>query len=233
MKSFLIALVLVGGYSWVVHIQDFWGKLQAKADQVNGFEARSIELAKESRELRATIDKLRYEIKTLEAKNNFLEIKLGKDKARSIASLPAKEVENDLVNFEIYKWTVKDMLSMAQKEFVAKNYEKSAQFFNSLIHHYPKDKAINEEVLFQAGISAYETKKHNDWAIKHMGRLISEYPTSKFYRGAKLWTAMSYHEMGDKDKFFATVEEFRLKYRNTDEWKILSRHYESFYQKYK
>ena len=233
MKSFLIALVLVGGYSWVVHNQDFWGKLQAKADSVNGYEAKSIALVKEGRELKATIEKLRFDIKTLEAKNNFLEIKLGKDKSRSIASLPTKELENDMVNYDIYKWSIKDMLSMAQKEFSSKNYEKSAQFFNELITRYPKDKAVNEEVLFQAGISAYEAKKHSDWVIKHMGRLISEHPTSKFYRGAKLWTALSYHDLGEKDKFFSTVEEFRLKYRNTDEWKILSRHYENFYQKYK
>ena len=64
MKSFLIALVLVGGYSWVVHVQDFWGKLHAKADLINGYEAKSIALVKEGRELKATIEKLRFDIKT-------------------------------------------------------------------------------------------------------------------------------------------------------------------------
>lgn len=233
MKSFIIFTIVASGFVYF-QSQDVWNKLRVKADEVNGYYGRSLELSKDNRGLRATIDKLRYEVKTLEAKNNFLEIKLQKEKGvRDIASLPSKEVETDLVNFDIYKWSPKDMLSIAQKEYGQKNFEKSAQFFHELIKRYPKDKNISEEVLFQSGISSFETGKHFPWVVEVMGRLISEYPNSKFYRGAKLWMAMGHHELGEKEKFFKTVEEFRLKYRNTEEWKILSRHYENFYQKYK
>jgi len=38
-------------------------------------------------------------------------------------------------------------------------------------------------------------------------------------------------KLGEKQKFFATVEEFRKKYRNTNEWKILSTYYEKIEEK--
>jgi hypothetical protein len=38
-------------------------------------------------------------------------------------------------------------------------------------------------------------------------------------------------KLGEKKKFYATVEEFRKKYRNTNEWKILSSYYENIEEK--
>lgn len=230
MKSVLIAFVLIGGYSWVMHAQDFWGKFQHRVSEVNHYEVKSYNLLKENRILKAQIDQLKYDMKALEAKNSFLEIKLNQGKARTVASTESKV--NDLVNYDVYKWSMKDMLAVGQKEFGLKNFEKSAQFYNEALTRFSKDKLVTEEVLYQAGMSAFKSKHYN-WSMDHLGRLIAEYPTSKYYRGAKLWVAMSQHETGEKDKFFKTVEEFRLKYRNTDEWKILSKHYENFYQKYK
>ena len=58
-----------------------------------------------------------------------------------------------------------------------------------------------------------------------------KYPTSSYYRSAKLWVALTHMKLGDKQKFFATVEEFRKKYRNTNEWKILSAYYEKIEEK--
>ena len=60
---------------------------------------------------------------------------------------------------------------------------------------------------------------------------MNQYPTSQYYRSAKLWKSLTYLQMGDKKKFFATVEEFRKKYRNTKEWKILSAYYEKIEEK--
>jgi len=45
--------------------------------------------------------------------------------------------------------------------------------------------------------------------------------------------ALTYLQLGDDQKFFTTVEEFRKKYRNTEEWKVLSPHYEKIVQKFK
>ncbi|MFZ4712355.1 MAG: tetratricopeptide repeat protein [Bacteriovoracaceae bacterium] len=232
MKSVLIAFVLVAGYTWAMHAQDFWGKFQSRVKEVNGYELKALALTKENRILKASINDLKYQMKAIEAKNSFLEIKLGQGKERTIASSTVQKAYTDLVNFDVYKWSVNEMLSVAKKEFGLKNFEKSAQFFNEALTRYPKDKFITEEVLYQAGMSSFKTK-HYDWAQGHLGRLIAEYPTSKYFRGAKLWVAMSQHETGEKEKFFKTVEEFRLKYRNTEEWAILSKHYENFYQKYK
>ncbi len=60
---------------------------------------------------------------------------------------------------------------------------------------------------------------------------MSQYPTSKFFRSAKLWSSLTHLKMGNKDRFMATVEEFRKKYRNSPEWKILSKYYESIEEK--
>lgn len=68
---------------------------------------------------------------------------------------------------------------------------------------------------------------------KHLSSLVKTYPRSQFYRGAKLWLALTQYNMGDQQKFLKTVEEFRLKYRNTDEWKILSKYYEDINYKVK
>jgi outer membrane protein assembly factor BamD (BamD/ComL family) len=60
---------------------------------------------------------------------------------------------------------------------------------------------------------------------------MKQYPTSQYYRSAKLWVALTNLKLGEKKKFFATVEEFRKKYRNTNEWKILSNYYEKIEEK--
>ena len=62
---------------------------------------------------------------------------------------------------------------------------------------------------------------------------MKNHPKSDFYRGAKLWLALAQYNNGDHKKFLVTVEEFRLKYRNTEEWKILSRYYEDISYKIK
>ena len=114
-----------------------------------------------------------------------------------------------------------------------KNYEKSAQFYNELIQRFPKHQLVSDRVLFGAGVAAFETGKRYDWTEKHLGRLVKNHPTSEFYRGAKLWLALAQYNQGEHQKFLATVEEFRLRYRNTEEWKILSRYYEDISYKIK
>jgi outer membrane protein assembly factor BamD (BamD/ComL family) len=90
---------------------------------------------------------------------------------------------------------------------------------------------LSDEFYFKAGISAFESGSHHDWTITHFDNLMSKYPTSQYFRSAKLWIALTHMKMGNKKKFFATVEEFRKKYRNTPEWKILSSYYEKIEEK--
>jgi TolA-binding protein len=210
--------------------------VESKAKKINNYERVALTLSKENRKLQADISKLEFEIQSLKSRNAYLELKLeekNKKTQRTIASVAPVLPKNNEVKFDVYKWTPEQMLSTAEKEFEQKNFEKSAQFFHSMAHNYKNHKLINDKFYFQAGVAAYESGKHDDWTIYHMTKLIENYPTSQFYRGAKLWMAMTHLKQGHKEKFFNTVEEFRKKYKNTKEWDILKGHYEEIVQKYK
>src|SRR5690606_11603551 len=130
------------------------------------------------------INRLRYDMKALEAKNNFLTYK--DDKGRKVASIPRLSKEKDWVKYDVYNWAPDKMKAIAEKEFKYKNYGKSAQFYHELILRFPEDKEIDDKVLLKGGISAYESKQNYDWAIKHLENLLKRYPHSSYYRGAKL-----------------------------------------------
>jgi TolA-binding protein len=157
---------------------------------------------------------------------------------REIASIPnhsevphESKGEKDFVEFKTYKWRAEDMQQIADKEFKEKHFEKAAQFYTSLMKNYPHFKGLNDEFYFKAGIAAFESGSHHDWTLTHFETLMAKYPTSQYFRSAKLWVALTNLKLGDKKKFFATVEEFRKKYRNTNEWKILSSYYENIEEK--
>ena len=215
-----------------------WGGLEnsvtAKWEAQLQYEKKALALAKENRLLRKKISDLEYQISGLESKNKFYAARSQSKPSvsRTIASVPATNT-NDLVNYEVYKWTPEKLLAIGEKEFHFKNYEKSAQFYHELIVRFPKHELVNDRVLFGAGVAAFETGKRYDWSEKYLSRLVKDHPSSEFYRGAKLWLARAQYNQGDHKKFLKTVEEFRLKYRNTDEWKILSRYYEDISYKIK
>ena len=220
-------------------------KIEHKAILINKYENVALKLAKENRELHAEVKRLEFEIQKLKQDHAFAAAKSdekvenahgdahGAAASRSIASVnpEAFEVKKDLVEYKTYKWSADDMVKIADKEFKAKNFEKAAQFYTSLLNYYPKFKHLDDEFYFKAGISAYESGEHHDWTIKHFSALMDKYPTSQYFRSAKLWVALTHMKMGQKQKFFATVEEFRKKYRNTNEWKILSSYYEKIEEK--
>lgn len=215
---------------------DFVKDLEEKSKKISQYEKVSLKLARENRLLKTEIGELKFKIKDLESQKQYLSLKLSqKEGGRSLASVPQYELKRkkDLVKFDVYKWNEGQIVAMGNKAFKKKNYEKSSQFFYSLLKHYPQSKLINDRVLFQAGVSAYQTGDNNPWVFETLERLISEYPSSQYYRGAKLWIALTQLKEGKEGQFFNTVEEFRKKYRNTPEWKILSKHYEEFVHKYK
>ena len=224
---------------------DTFDHLEAKAEKINRYENVSLHLAKENRDLKLEISRLRSEIQGLKSEKNYLQIKIdkyekktlastiGSDSGRSLASVAPVKPSNDLVKYDVYKWTPSQVLAMVEKEFEQKNFEKSAQFFMSFREHFPKHERITDQFLFQAGVASFESGNHPEWTLHHLENLVKAYPTSKYYRGAKLWMALTYLQLGQEEKFFTTVEEFRKKYRNTEEWKVLSPHYEKIVQKFK
>lgn len=217
---------------------DFVDHIEEKSARVNRYEKVALQLAKKNREQELIIGKLRYDLQKLKSEKNYLTIKLeeaeGKtsESKREVASIK-NMVDTDLVNDDVYHWQPSQILAVARSEFEKKNFEKSAQYFQTFIKKYPNNEAINDELLFQAGVAAYESGKHYDWTIENLGKLVKNYPTSPYYRGGRLWLALTQLNMGDHQAFFGTVEEFRKKYRNTNEWKVLSQHYERIVQKYK
>lgn len=235
MKMLFIFSILAAGYVFSLWK---WGGMDTavltKWENQLQYEKRSIALLKKNQILEAQVSDLKFQISELESKNKFLSSAkpFKVEVKRSIASIPRGNPE-DLVNFEIYKWTPEKLLAIGEKELHFKNYEKSAQFYNELINRFPKHELVSDRVLFGAGVAAFETGKRYNWSEKHLDRLVKSYPKSEFYRGAKLWLALSQYNQGEHQKFLTTVEEFRLKYRNTDEWKILSRYYEDISYKIK
>jgi len=269
-KNYLLALLVMAPLFQSCSVD--YKAIEKKAAMMNKYEAVSLKLAKENRELRSEIKRLEFEILKLKEDNAFYQAKLGKNNAhgevshgevatnhgnahqveatghneapkahsdhggeakREIASVKAVNptTGKDYVEFKTYKWHAEDMQRIADKEFKEKNYEKAAQFYNSIVENYPHFKGLNDEFYFKAGIAAYESGVHHDWTITHFEALMKGYPTSQYYRSAKLWVALTHMKLGDKKKFFSTVEEFRKKYRNTKEWKILSSYYEKIEEK--
>lgn len=214
-----------------------WGGLEssvtAKWQAQFEYEKKALALAKENRLLQTKISDLEFQISQLESKNKFYASGAEtKTLERKIASIPATNT-NDLVNYDIYKWTPEKLLAISEKEFHFKNYEKSAQFYNELINRFPKHKLVSDRVLFGAGVAAFETGKRYDWSEKYLSQIVKDHPKSEFYRSAKLWLALAQYHQGSHEKFLKTVEDFRLKYRNTEEWKLLSRYYEDISYKIK
>jgi tetratricopeptide (TPR) repeat protein len=226
-------------FAYVFSLWKFGGMdktVMTKWNEQFEYEKKAIKLAKQNRLLEARISDLKYQLSELESKNKFLSSQMkkpeGEGAKRVIASIPRSNPE-DLVNFEVYKWTPEKLLAIGEKELHFKNYEKSAQFYNELVNRFPKHQIVSDRVLFGAGVAAFETGKRYDWSEKHLEQLVKHYPKSEFYRGAKLWLALAQYHQGEHQKFMETVEEFRLKYRNTEEWKILSRYYEDISYKIK
>lgn len=231
MKEFTAIAVLTFIFSYTLGQFGFWGEFKQTAKTVHNYEYKALELAKSVRLLKRQNEELKSQITKLKSEKEHLEMSLN-DKRRTIASIPQKSA-NDLVNFEVFKWSAEKLLGIGEQKLHFKKYEASAQYYQALIKEYPKAKIINDKVLFEAGIAAYESKDHYDWAAGHFGKIVKSYPKSKLYRGAKLWLALSHYRQGNTDKFMDTYEEFRAKYRNTREWKVLSRYYEDIAFKYK
>lgn len=232
MKKLIVSLVVFPLLTSCNFVRD----VESKAEKINHYEKVALHLSKENRKLKTEINSLEYQIQQLKSKVSYLNLKIEKTKVggRKIASIGKAPVfHDDMVQFSTYHWSAKQLKSVAESSFAKKEYKKSAQYFYSLVSNYPYDESVKDELLFKAGLSAYETGKYYDQSIEMMSRIIKDYPTSAYYRGAKLWLSLAELKKGNTEFFFKTVEEFRKKYRNTAEWKIISRHYYEIVQKYK
>ena len=230
---FILILPLLGSCQYMDDVE-------GKAKKIVLYEKAALNLSKENRALQAKVSDLEFKIRELEGKNSFLEIKLSSlspEGERHPSSVDSKavvaDVDNDLVKDSVFNWDPAQLLSVAETEMKKKNYEKSAQFYRTLVQKYPTAKSVDDQVLLQAAISAFNTTKHYPWTQEYLDHLLSTYPTSPFYRAAKLYKGLTFQKTGNEAEFYKIVEEFRLKYRNTPEWKIVSAHYEEFLKRHK
>jgi TolA-binding protein len=217
---------------------DYIGRVERRASELNALEDKSAALAMKNQELKNEIDRLKFQVSKMETEHQFLQVQLEESNdskvSRSIASVAKFVPKNeDHVKYDIYQWTPDQIKAIAKSEFKKENYVKAAQFYKAFSLHYPNHAEFDDEFLFNAGVAAYESGRYHKWTLDHLNELVSQYPTSKYYRGAKLWMALTHLQMGKRDQFFETVEEFRKKYRNTPEWDILSAHYEKIVQDFK
>jgi len=231
MKEFTLFCVLTFIFTYTAGQFGLWEDFKKRADVVHNYEYKALQLSKEVRELRMENESLKSKVSKLISEKEHLAMNVVGKKSRSIASIPKQSV-GDLVNFELYQWSAEKLLGVGEQALHFKKYEKSAQFYNTLVNKYKSHQSVNDKVLFEAGIAAYESKNHYDWSAKHFETIVANHPNSKYYRGAKLLLALSHFHQGDQDKFIATVNEFRKKYRNTQEWKVLSRYYEEINYRY-
>lgn len=231
MKEFGFIIITMSLFTLSVVEFNFFEDVQTTANRIHKYEYKSLALSKELRAMKLENQNLQGKLAKVNAEKEHLAFQLSPKKSRAIASIPIKDYD-DLVSFDVYQWTPEKLLGVGEKALHFKNWEKSAQFLNALTEKYPTHKSLNADVFFQAGLAAYESKKHYNWATNHFTKVIDQYPTSKYVRGAKLWRALSHHYNGDNKAFMASVDEFRKKYRNTKEWKVLSQYYEDIAVKY-
>ena len=229
MKEILAIGVLSGLFMFGLAQSGFWDSFSERSKVVHNYEYRALELAREIRAMKNSNQKLKEKVFSLTAENQHLrldpEVKNKFRASRAIASVPKTKVE-DLVQFEIYEWKPEKLLGIGRQAFHFQKWEKAAQYLNAYLKHYPNHKAIDDKVLYEAGIASYESKRHYDAAQKNFDKLMTNFPKSDHLRGAKLWSALTHFKKGDHRQFMKAVDEFRMKYRNTNEWKVLSKYYE-------
>src|SRR5690606_20756943 len=78
---------------------DLATRVEQRAYQINRYENVALTLSVKNRELEAEVARLKYEVQTLKAKNQFLQLQLDEKKpsARIPASVPSFNVKEDLV----------------------------------------------------------------------------------------------------------------------------------------
>ncbi len=238
MKTFIVFSVSVAVLGIVFTTTDIGEKFKMQARHVGEYESKALQLARENIQLKAQLSDLQFKLQSIETEKNFLQIKLGQkmstSKGRNIASFsPADPVAEKVVKQNVFKWSPKQLSMLGDHSFKTGDYVQASYYYNTLIQEYGKDSVVNDRIYYQAGFSAYKTSKYNNLAVRYLDSMIEKYPTSAFFRKAKLWRALAWLKEGKVESFYKTVEEFRLKYRNTNEWKILSGHYEEIREKFK
>ena len=219
--------------AWLEDKADYktnWQRLRYRLKEQKNYKNTALTLARENRNLRIRNNKMLFEINQLKGelallKNPSQSGKKWSDlmkKNQKIASInairsPAMKKQN---------WKAEQAFFLAEKEFKKRNYTKAFEHFQSFAQNFPQHKRINDRFLFRTGLAGFETQLYHQ-AAWYFEQLVEIHPNSKLYRSSKLWAGLCHLKMGNKDKFIQTAQEFKNKYQNTPEWKVLKVHYEN------
>ena len=209
------------------------GSFISRAKKINNYERVSLSLIKQNNILKKKIQDYEFKLKKYENENSILALKLEDKILRRPASYEPVDPKNDLVELKTYRWDFSQLWSSAKESFVKKDYVRSAQYYQTILTAFPQHEKINDQLIYNAGVAAFESRVYDDWAKRNFEKLVEEFPTSEHLRGAKLWIGLVDLRKGEKKKFFNVVEEFRKKYRNTKEWELISGHYYEIYKNFK
>ena len=217
----------------VVFVKDIpsrFDHFKKNANQVNRYESMSFRLLQENRQLRVKMRQLSSKVSELKTQNKFFASQYDGYQSKHIQRLPSSvkspvDSKNDMVKFKTYRWKDKKLLQVARKEWNRKNYVKSAQYYYTLVQNYPRSSLVNDRVFYETAMASLEAEIYDEWAEYSLEKLIQKYPRSPHYREAKLWMALVSFKQGDKEKFYETLDEFQLKYRNTPEWRVVKGYY--------
>ena len=120
-----------------------------------------------------------------------------------VSSLPSAmwTHKNDLVKQQTFQWGAEQLITMGRDELAKKNYVRSAQLFQTLFKEFPQHPVIDDTFYFQLGISSYESKVYNEWGKSAFNKIVEIYPSSEYFRGAKLWLGLLSLREGRKKDF--------------------------------
>ena len=213
--------------AWLEDKADYkanWQRIRYRIKQKKNYKNASLALARENRKLRIKSNKMLFEIQELKA-----EITLLKNQKTFTKKLPTKIEEYGRkiagTHTTEKEWNAEQAFLLAENEFKRKNYSKAFEHFQFFAQKFPQHKRIDDRFLFRTGLSGFEIKRYNK-AAWYFEQLVNTYPRSKLYRSSKLWAGLCHYKMGNRNKFIKIAKEFKNKYQNTPEWKVLEAHYE-------
>lgn len=223
------AFIFVFGGTAVIYYAFFGNSSQFKfptvADVKTQYEVTKIQ--NENLQLKLKLRKAEFTLARIQEASSVTKVE------RHIASTPnvfeifpqGKSIE-DYVKQDIYHWSAIKLTALAEREYKLKNYTASAQYGMTLVNLDSNDDQLDENFYYRLGVSCIESKYYLQEGVNALSDLVKKFPESTLVVQAKLWRGLAFHRLNNQTEFLAMLEEFKTKYRNTNEWSVLKNIYD-------
>jgi len=223
LRFFLILLVLSSCEKASLWLKES----KIKAERVNRYEEISLALLQENRLLKAEISKLTFD---LSQKQHQLAVAMASQAGfaggRFVASVSSPE---EKLSFQKLLVKAKDFEKQGDLQSSLELYEKILKKKEALLSEEQGDSL--EKIVLKVMSLSIKIKKY-DLCLRIISSFEKEIKNTSYQRHAKLWKAIALSNSGKKKEAFNIFEEFRKRYKNTAEWKILAPHYEKIMKRY-